>query len=194
MQIKDKSFLTTYYNMLNDQEEEQVVETPMGDDDIKRYFPSAKIEVYSDLSKYDNIDGLLPSDKSFMFMLIEDSPNKGHWVCLSRYNDMIEFFDSYGGQPDSQLKWNNTNTNEKLGQGKKLLSGLLNNFDGKVVYNPVKYQSDGSDINTCGRHCTFRIQNMQSGKNLDDYFKYMKQLKNSMDRTYDEVVSQFIRE
>ena len=40
--------------MLTEQQEEQVIEEPMGDDDIKKYFPNAKIMTYSQLNDYEN--------------------------------------------------------------------------------------------------------------------------------------------
>jgi hypothetical protein len=179
--------------MLSEQQEEQVIEEPMGDDDIHRYFPNAKIITYSQLNDYDTIEDLLPKDKDYAFLLIEDSPNKGHWVCVSRYGDTAEFFDSYGGQPDSQLKWNSKQKNAKLGQSQKKLTELFNKFKGRVVYNPQKYQGGGSDVNTCGRHCTFRILNMKQGKDLDSYYEYMKSLKNHTGKDYDDLVANFIQ-
>lgn len=178
--------------MLTPHEEEEVIEEPMGDDDIRHYFPNANIITYSQLNDYDDIQKLLPKDRDFAFMLIENSPNKGHWTALSRYGDTLEFFDSYGGQPDSQLKWNSKEKNVKLGQGRRTLSEFFDNYDGKVVYNPIKYQEDANDVNTCGRHCTFRIINMKNGKNLEDYYKYMKSLKNNTGKNYDEIVANFI--
>ena len=179
--------------MLNEKEQEQVEAKPLGDDDIKSYFPGAKVIVYSDLAKYNSIEELLPKEKDFAFILLESSPNRGHWTVLSRYGDTSEFFDSYGGRPDSQLRWNNKTTNKKLGQGKKLLSEHLRAWKGKVVYNPIAYQSDGEDVNTCGRHDCFRIQNMLDGKDLDAYYIHMKDLKNNMGVDYDGVVANFIR-
>lgn len=178
--------------MLQPHEEEQVIEEPMGDDDIRHYFPNAKIITYSQLNDYENLEDLLSKDKDFAFLLIEESPNKGHWTAISRYGDTAEFFDSYGGQPDSQLKWNSKDKNKQLGQGHKKLTELFNKFGGKVVYNPVKYQEDASDVNTCGRHCTFRIINMKNGKNLDNYYNYMKSLKNNTGKNYDEIVANFV--
>ena len=70
--------------MLNKIEQEEVEAEPMGDDDIKHYFPGAKVIVYNDLSKYGDITELLPTDRDFCFMLIESSENRGHWVALSR--------------------------------------------------------------------------------------------------------------
>lgn len=179
--------------MLDKEEQEIIEEKPMGDDDIKSYFPGAKVIVYSDLAKYNSIEDLLPGDKDFAFVLLESSPNSGHWTGLLKYGDTTEFFDSYGGKPDSQLKWNKESTNKKLGQGRRLLSEHLSKWKGNVVYNPIKYQGNGGDINTCGRHCCFRVQNMKDGKNLDEYYVHMKDLKNNMGVDYDGVVANFIK-
>lgn len=172
---------------------EHVEETPMGDDDIKFYFPKAKILKYADLRGYGHIDQLLPKDKDYSFLLLEESPNKGHWLGLLKYGDVVESFDSYGGKPDSWLKWNSKDKNADLGQSKKELSRLLESHNGKVVYNPIKYQEEDSDINTCGRHCTLRVKKMLEGNNLDHYYNWMKRQKDNSDMTYDQIVSNFIR-
>jgi len=90
--------------MLNEEQQEQVEATPLGDDDLRKYFPSAKVITYKELNDYNNLAELLPNEKSFAFLLMESSPNKGHWIALSRYGDEIEVFDSYGGAPDTQIK------------------------------------------------------------------------------------------
>jgi hypothetical protein len=172
---------------------EEIEQTPMGDDDIKFYFPNAKIIKYSELAGYNDIDKLLPSDKDFAFLLLEDSPNKGHWLALLKYGNVAEVFDSYGGKPDSWLRWNSKEKNKQLGQGRKTLTEILSNHDGKVVYNPIKYQGDGGDINTCGRHCTLRIKKMKEGMNLDNYYTWMVKQKDATGRDYDEIVSDFIK-
>lgn len=172
---------------------QEVEETPMGDDDIKFYFPNAKILKYSELAGYGKFDELLPGEKDFAFLLLEESPNKGHWLGLLKYGDTAEVFDSYGGKPDSWLKWNNQEKNKQLGQGHKTLSELLSEHDGKVVYNPIKYQGESGDINTCGRHVTLRTKKMKEGMNLDQYYKWMERQKKDSGKDYDEIVSNFIK-
>jgi hypothetical protein len=172
---------------------EQIEETPMGDDDIRTYFPAARIMVYNKLNKIDSIHQYLPNNKSYLFMLIEDSPNKGHWVCMNKLNNVIEFFDSYGGAPDSQLKWMGQENNQMLGQGHKKLTELLKSSGCKVTYNPVPYQEENQDIKTCGRHCCLRIKQMLKGHDLDKYNKFMDDNKKSSGMNYDEIVSYFIQ-
>jgi hypothetical protein len=171
---------------------EVIEETPMGDDSIHEYFPGAKIIKYSELNNIKSIDELLPKNKSYFFMLIEDSPSKGHWVAVNRINDELEFFDSYGGQPDSQLKWIGMEERVGLGQASKRLTELFKDSGMEVNYNPVKYQEKGDDIQTCGRHCCLRIKMMLEGKDLDAYNNYMEALKHSSGMNYDEIASFFI--
>ena len=56
---------------MEQEEIEQLEETPMGDDDIRTHFPDAKIIIYNKLNDIDSIDVLLPKNKSFFFLLIE---------------------------------------------------------------------------------------------------------------------------
>ena len=95
---------------------------------------------------------------------------------------------------DKELKWNDKQKNVMLGQGKKILTELLNKTDKKVIYNPFKYQSEQNDnINTCGRHCVFRIKNLLDCKrNLNDYYIFMKQIKQESGNTYDEIITHLI--
>ena len=183
-----------------DIETKKIIQQPMGDDDIRYYLPSAKILKYSDLSKYPIIDDLLPKDKDFCFILYQDSPNIGHWTCITRQiggnkKPIISYFDSYGGKPDNPLNWVPRDINIKLHQDKKMLSRLFDKTPYKVVYNPIKYQSEdeNKDINSCGRHATFFIKNlMDCNRDLSEYYNLMDKIKKESGNTYDEIVSQLI--
>jgi hypothetical protein len=187
--------------------EREIIADALGDDDIKIYLPDAKIIKYSELKKYSDVKELLPKNKSYLILLIESELNKGHWVCLMRYKDknkkdVIEFFDSLAddGKPDSQLKWVDRKTNKLLGQGEQLLTKLLKKSDIPVIYNKFKFQSegnkkDGNNIYTCGKHCVYRILNLlQCNRDLEDYFKFMREIKNESKNTYDEIVSHLLLE
>lgn len=180
---------------MNKQEQEEVKEViiePMGDDDIRYYFPDANIIKYSELKDYQDIETLLRDNKSFFFLLYQDQPNSGHWVCLSRTGDTIEYFDSYGKKIDEPLSWVPNYVLFKLGIQLPFLSRLLNKTKLNVVYNPIEYQEDKKDINTCGRHCCFRLKNMLKGVDLADYYRLMKELKDKYKVSYDVIVSEFI--
>jgi hypothetical protein len=78
-------------------------------------------------------------------------------------------------------------------QQNKYLSKLLNKTKLKVYYNPIDYQQSKKDISTCGRHCCFRIINMNKyNRDLSKYHNVMKELKGKSKYNYDEIVSYMI--
>jgi len=173
---------------------QEVIADPLDDAEIRHYLPRAKILKYSQLDKYKAITQLLPDEIDYCILLYEDSPNQGHWCALLRYNKgkkgTIEFFDPYGNIFDKQLTWTTLENRRKLGQGRKLLTPLLDCCVQQVVYNPIKYQQDGGEINDCGRHCVFRILCLlNKGMDLDAYFEYMKKLERETQLPPDGIVS-----
>jgi hypothetical protein len=179
--------------MNKDEMTEEIIEEPLGDDDIRYYLPDAKIMKYSELKKYNTIEDLLPKNKDYAIILYENSPNQGHWVALMRYDPYIEYFDSYGGKVDNPLNWGSSRENAILKQDKKILSNMFDRTKLDVIYNPTKFQGDGNDVNTCGRHAIFRIKNMiDCNRNLSDYYKFMNSVKKESKNKYDEIVSHLI--
>jgi len=173
---------------------QEIIADPLDDSEIRHYLPNAKIIKYSELSRVQSITQFLPNETDYAIILYEDSPNNGHWTALLRYpkgkNGTIEFFDPYGNMFDKQLSWTSLQNRQKLGQGRKLLTPLLDCCVQQVIYNPVKYQQDGGHINDCGRHCIFRILCLiKKGMDLDDYFEYMKRLELEMRLPPDGIVS-----
>jgi hypothetical protein len=179
---------------IDEEEVEMIESTSLGDNDIRKYLPDAPIVKYSELENCGSIDDILPSEKSYCFLLYEDQPNSGHWVVISRFKDMLQYFDSYGGAVDKPLKWTDKKTRKELNQLTPFLTNLFNSSDLDSFYNDVDYQSmKGFGINTCGRHCINYILNMKNNNmNLDDYYKMMKQVKDITGRDYDEIVSMAI--
>ena len=74
----------------------------------------------------------------------------GHWVGLSKYNDLFEHFDSYGIKPDKELAWINLKTRNSLGERAPYLTELLRGQH--YIYNNVRFQQLDSYVNTCGDH------------------------------------------
>jgi hypothetical protein len=168
---------------------------PMGDDDINYYFPNSKILTIKELSNYNNIDELLNNPNDHVFLLYEHSLNKGHWVLLTRYEDLdgdniIEYFDSYGGYIDHPYTWSNPDKLKKLGQGKAYLTNLLND-EHNVIWNGFDFQNKKDlEISTCGRHCCNRLMMLlNNNMPLDEYIKWMKQLKKENNLSFDDIVS-----
>lgn len=172
----------------------EIIKEPMGDDDIKNYLGvSVPIIKYSQLENFESIEDILPNNKTYVILLYESELNSGHWVIILRYNDIIEYFDPYGYEVDNPINWIDEHKNFELGQDKKFLSELLDNYKGKVIYNPIDYQVLKNDINTCGRHCVVRcLMNRKFNFNLKEYYNFMKLIKNKLNTNYDIIVSNLI--
>lgn len=178
-------------------EVKKVAETPMGDDNIRKYLPNAKILKYSELADVSNIEELLPSPKSYFFLLYEHSFNNGHWVVINRYinngKDTICFFCSYGSKIDAPLRWNSPARNQELGQGTPYLSILLRKSGKTLQYNNVAYQSKTSPVATCGAFATLWIKaNLRENMSLADFHDWIKEIKDETGLSYDAIASNAI--
>jgi hypothetical protein len=167
---------------------------PLDDSDIRFYLgPRAKILTYPELANYTSIFQILTKPKDFFILLYLDAPNKGHWTCVLRYNKTIEFFDSYGIKVDDELKWLNCRERQRLKMSIPFLTRLFNRIDESMfqpIYNSIKYQTEKGTMNTCGRHCIFRILKMlENDMDCDEYYAYMEKLRKKFNITYDEIVS-----
>jgi hypothetical protein len=176
------------------EEIDENIPIPMGDADIHNYLPNAKILTYPQLSQYEDIEDLLPTNNTYFIILYLDSPTTGHWTAVLRYDDKIENFDSYGNIPDTPLKWQSKDRLAGLGEYDEYLKKLYNSTDLKVVYNDIAYQDESDkSISTCGRHVVNRIQKLLKDRYSGcDYARYMKKLKKDTKLSYDEIVSGLI--
>jgi len=160
---------------------------------MRKYLPNCRILKYSQFKKFKSLSQLLPNNKDFIVILYETSPNSGHWCCIMKCDDNYEYFDSYGKEPSNPLSWNKPDINKLLGQDKPYLDYLIDSSNIDTYYNDIDYQSTKNDINTCGRHCIFRILCMiKKDFNLKQYYKFMTTLKNKSNETYDTIVSYMI--
>jgi len=174
---------------------EETIEEPMDDGDIRQYLPNAKIMRYSALAKLNDIEQLLPKDKSYVVLLYENTPGSGHWVALMRYGKTIEFFCSYGSKIDAPLSWQNPKDNAMLGQSRPFLSILLKKAKDRfrAIYNPVAYQSKKQGVATCGAWDVMRInQLINHNQDLHEFHDYMESVKKETGLTYDEIVVNYV--
>ena len=109
---------------------EQQIAKNITDLDLNRYFPETKTDnhhviKYSELADVKSIYDLLPKDMTYKIILIEEQPNKGHWVCILRYGRTIEAFDSYSGTIDNELKYIPEVMKRILGEDKSHLGRLV---------------------------------------------------------------------
>jgi len=107
---------------------------------------------------------------------------------------IIQFFDSYGGKPDSQLKWVSEPMREELGQKKPLLTMLFDKCPYAVYFNDVEYQKESPNISNCGRHCVNFIRaSLEKEYDLRQYYEWMKACCKKLNTDYDGVVSILIQ-
>ena len=119
---------------------------PLSDDDIRENLgQTIKIILDTDLSKYQNLHELLTEEKDCCIILYEEKHLSGHWTCLTRYDQLFTFFDSYGIRFDSELKWLSWKTRLQLNEAVPYLTHLLKGE--RYDYNKVKYQEDNPKIN-----------------------------------------------
>lgn len=170
---------------------EEIVDKPMGDDDIKKILPKCPIILYNQLKNYHSISQILPRVGSYCIILYMDSPHSGHWVGLMKPNESeIEYFDSYAHHPDEPLSWSSEERKKELGINEPYLTNLLRDSRKRIIWNKICYQNSDSEISTCGRHACFRIQMMKNRhKNLAQYGKMMQDIKKKTGKNYDELVS-----
>jgi hypothetical protein len=184
-------------NELSDGGAKKVISEPMGDDNIRQYLPKARIIRYAQIFNYDRIQQLLTKARSYVVILVEHSVGEGHWQCLLRYGDTIEFFCSYGSYPDEAYEWNTPQQNMEVDAPTPYLSTLLKKAEGdgfNIIYNKVDYQTEGNDITTCGAYVVFRILTfIHDDMNLGDFQKLMAHLKHTTHKSYDQIVANEIR-
>jgi hypothetical protein len=131
---------------------------PLGDDDINKILePDTHIFTYPYLKQVKDIDEIFDPYGRAMMLYLTENENTGHWVCLIRRPDEIEFFDPYGEPIDKQLTWVGKGKRMELEQERPLLSKLLREKGLPVVFNKTKFQKVDDDVATCGRHCVIRL-------------------------------------
>jgi hypothetical protein len=175
---------------------DKIIHEPMDDGDIRTYFPKARVLRYAELADYDDIEELLPKDKSYVFLLYQHRPNDGHFVCLMRYGTTIEFFCSYGSKIDGPLYWTPLPARQALGEGKPYLSMLLRKAGKrfKAIHNPVAFQSKKGGVATCGAYCVMRInQLVNHNQDLHEFIDYMEEIKKETGLSYDEIAANYVQ-
>lgn len=163
-------------------------EYSLSGNDIKKALDGdVHVILYPELSKYLTLEDIIYEEKPIV-ILYETEKNYGHWTCLFFGPKGLEFFDSYGIYPDDEL------VKSHYSPSYNMLSNIMLDYmhrGGKVEYNNYKFQKHSIKVNTCGKHCVFRIKNRS--RNIDEYKKYLDKLKNHMGfkADYDDVVNYF---
>ena len=133
-----------------------------------------KVITYPEIESYSTIgDVLRPYGSTIILYMTGEG--YGHWVALFKTdNGPIEFFDSYGYFPDSELKFTNPEYNSHMIIEYPFILKLLYDTEYPIEYNEHKYQSKKDGISTCGRWCAFRIR--YKWMSNDEFFNFIKRL------------------
>lgn len=155
----------------------------------------ANLILYPQLHTYNNIDDIL-GPFGACILLYESKPNYGHWCAIFKVtNNELEFFNSYGdatpheGLPDGTLKFIPEDFRKVSNQDHTYLAKLMVDSPYNLSYNQYKFQSEGPNIKTCGRHVATRL-NLRH-LSLDEYYRLIKKYCKELNLTSDQVVSYF---
>lgn len=154
-----------------------------GSDIQKLLNGSTRVIKYSELSKINDLNQLLFGYNSCVILILSKE-NYGHWVCITRSGNILEFFDSYGYFVDDPIYFKNTSKyfRKVNGQDFPHLTSLFliaaNEY--VITYNELHFQKMSPNISTCGRHVVCRIKY----KNLDlyKYYDFLKSIDNDLDK------------
>lgn len=169
----------------------------ISNEDIAKYLGSEandKIIKYGDIDNYTNIDDLL-GNNDYIIILIESEINVGHWVCLLKYNNIIEYFNSYGEKPSYEIDFIDNRINKMLDQDDRYLNDLLNKSKNKynIIYNKEKLQKLDNNIATCGKFVLMRIITFLFYKfDLNNFLIFIEKLKDHYNLTSDELITLLI--
>lgn len=166
--------------------------------DLDKIIHNVKIVKFADLEKYESIYDLLPKKIDFVVILTEtEGVNTGHWQLLLRNNNVFEFFDSYGDEPKTIIKFITKKMNQYLGNDyNKDMGHILKSIkpEDKLIINKYEFQSDTNDVNTCGRWVASRIINFMLGMDNKQYINWFKGIKKQNPRLKnDEIISELIK-
>jgi hypothetical protein len=149
----------------------------LSDEDIHHVVgDSIPIFSYPDLEKMSSIDQAFGGKNRCVLLFPNVSPTVGHWTCMIRRPDSIEFFDPYGSAPDTTQKGGMSRSHlEALDMESPLLTSLMRKSGLPVYYNTYPFQRDRGDVATCGRHCAVRL--LYAPYSLDHYKKIIDKSK-----------------
>lgn len=130
----------------------------LSDEDLRKLLGNdIPIIPYPELKNVRDIDEVFDRKGRCMLLFLNQSPTSGHWCCLLRRPDYIEFFDPYGEDPDDVVSDVPTGRLRQLDMDKPYLTNLLRAKGLPVFYNTHKFQRESIDFATCGRHCAVRL-------------------------------------
>lgn len=129
----------------------------LSDDDLRRITSGiCNVYEYKDILRFNDIDELLEPNGCAIILYNTDF-KFGHYTCLLKFGDTIEFFDSLALPVDWELLFVKKNKRKLLDESEPHLSKLLAQSPYKIIYNKKKLQKFSNQVSTCGRWCAIRV-------------------------------------
>lgn len=124
---------------------------PLSDVDMRNLMDGhCNVVLYSDLHNMNSIDEVLGPYNCCM-LLWQWVPGYGHWCCLSKHGDEVEYFDPYGYPCWHWIDHIPEGFREESHQDYSYLGDLLVESPYELSYNQYDFQGKGRGISTCGR-------------------------------------------
>ena len=132
-----------------------------GNELLKCLDGKAELWTNKELQDARSIDELLGPHGSAIILYEMSSMDNGHWCCCFRYENRIEFFDSYGTYVDEPVDWTNPKLRkaEMLNKHLALLLADADDAGAEVCWNETPFQSSDEMIQTCGLWTLQRLVN-----------------------------------
>ena len=130
----------------------------LGDDDIKSLLGGdIKITTYPELKEVHDVRQLFDRKGRSIIFFPQENQQQGHWCCMIKDGNQIEFTDSYGEEPDAQKDGLSDDKLQSMGMDRDDLTRLLEDSRCRVIYNKIQLQKLDNSVQTCGRHCVTRL-------------------------------------
>ena len=132
---------------------------------------------YPKLNNVFNIDEIFEVGKNYAIILYLTDVNVGHWIALLKYDDTIEWYDSYGGNPihiRKELNITKEDTDMLNEHDGSLIEDLAYRSGYRFIWNTKRRQIMRDGVNSCGDHAIFRC--LFHHLNLKEYNNMMDSL------------------
>lgn len=140
--------------------------------DIEKILGKTKLFTYPQLGDLQSWEDMFDEDGRCVLLFLTENQSTGHWIGLLRNAKQIEYFDPYGEEPGATKAWLSKERLRQLDQDQPYLTRLLRGSGMKVYYNTHPFQSDKSDVNTCGRWVVSRL--LLRRKTLKQFYDAVK--------------------
>jgi hypothetical protein len=117
--------------------------------------PDAEIITYDKLNNIFDLNDLFKGKDKIIILYLLNSRSSGHWVCLFKNHQGINFFDSYGKLPDVEIDNLTIEQRDEYNVKQNRLKEILAKYT--VYYNNICLQ--GKKTQVCGCYVSHRLIN-----------------------------------